>query len=126
MREFWPDIMDRWLSWESRDHKKVSMLESMIYEECALPEERMRIKEHDLRLLMEEIQKREADAKRYGDGEEDVLLSVFGACLRKRNRRKPDEIRLEEVYDLLRQGLSWEMICRKMNISLDISLPLVR
>lgn len=124
MREFWPDIMERWLSWESWDHEKVSMLESMIYEECALPEERMRIKEHDLQLLMEEIQKREADAKRYGDGEEDVLLSVFGACLRKRNRRsrirrKRDEIRLEEVYDLLRQGLSWEMICRKMNISLE-------
>lgn len=108
MQTIWQDIMDRWLNTEKWSELKVSPLESVIYEECSSAEDKQRLQDHRLRLMLADIQKREAEAAEYGDGEQDTVLSVFAASLRK----KQDSA--ARVYSLLRQGLSREQIRQQL------------
>lgn len=110
MKLFCQDIVERYLASDRWPGLKLSALEQVICSECMDPEDADRIRDHNLRLMLEDIDRRKAEAVRYGSGEKDWLLSRFRAGLEAGRHRE------KEVYSRLRQGLSSGQIAAELGI----------
>ena len=127
MREFYEQTVRRWLGTESWEDWEMSPLEAVVWQECREAEDARLVHDHVFNLMLKEIGRLEAEARAYGAGEEDWMLSSFHRVLQDagnceencRQRRLLEYAEAAKVYPLRRQGYSPEETAAKLELSAE-------
>lgn len=144
MKEFYENMLRRWLSIRDWRDWGMTPLENVVWQECREKGDARRVHDHEIRLLLKEIARLEAEAKKYGEGEQDWMVSSFHHMLENarnldesdprtltptelsRQRRAMRYKMAAAVYPLRGQGLSLEEIASELGISEEAVLEAER
>lgn len=114
MREFYEDILHR-----REAGKSLSPLDRVVLLEAMTPEDRLQQHKQALRQILEQLDRREAEAREFGSGQPDWAVAALHKALHSGNLRNK---RAAEIYPLLRQGLTTEELAAKLGLTREETL----
>ena len=105
MKEFYKQMVRRWLSVEKWEDWETSPLETVVWQEGRGAEDARQVHDHIFRLMLKEIARMETEAEEYGGGEQDWMVSSFHRLLKDAREYvwNPDE---NSVWSLPPEELS--------------------